>query len=724
MLPRFHWSDITTVGHYLGVLILLTGVAMLVPAIVALAFGETHQLGAYVAGMGLCACAGSALRLLKQRELERRRLLLLVGFGWIAIGIVASIPLYLSGSYVTWFDSLFDAVSSLTSTGVTIARDVDAMSHAQITWHAIMSFLGAQAVITIALYSGFFGEGSRLHLRYEHRDGKRVRARISETWRAVMVVFGSFAAVGTLAVTIVCLALGLDPIDAVMNGFWLATCAVGTSGFVPHSTDLVYYHSTVLQLVLCVLMIVGALSFGVYSFARRMELKQVARNSELRVYMIWIAALVVFVTIIMTREGVFSTLGGLVENGLTLIVSAATTCGMQTVYPEQIGGTISDGVVMWVIIAILFGACAYSTGGGIKTVRILQVLYWIRYSILLRLAPDNALVRIKYEQFGQRDLSARDATLAMTVFIMYLATAALGSMAFIAYGNDALNSVFEAISYLSNCGMTTSITQAGLPIGLKVVALLLMWVGRVEFVALIAAIVGIIMSVHPSSLFSLDHMRDLRTRKNENRGGTAWRKRKGQTPKGGATACVACLLAVAMACFAVAAPSAQADADDLASLQATMQEDEALGNRDAYHSEKIAALLNATPRQDNRAVSIQGEAIGAPLVADAGHKWVNVKSGDAMIGVLMTSAQVDMIQSYCAYERTGDIVAVDGVFHIACASHGGELEIHADQIEVVSLGSSWSTPASISSFVWGLALLAVGAVLTVVRRKMRAGRKN
>lgn len=723
MLPRFHWSDITTVGHYLGVLILLTGVAMLVPAIVALAFGETQQLGAYVAGMGVCGCTGSAFRLLKQRELKRRRLLLLVGFGWIVIGIIASIPLYLSGSYVTWFDALFDAVSSLTSTGVMIARDVDAMSHAQITWHAIMSFLGAQAVITIALYSGFFGEGSRLHLRYEHRDGKRVRARISETWRAVMIVFVLFAAVGTLAVTVVCLTLGLEPVDAVMNGFWLAVCAVSTSGFVPHSADLVYYHSTALQLVLCVLMIAGALSFGVYSFARRMEFKQVARNSELRVYMIWIAALVVFVTIIMTREGVFSTLGGLVQNGLTLIVSAATTCGMQTVYPEQIGGTISDGVVMWMIIAILFGACAYSTGGGIKTVRILQVLYWIRYSILLRLAPDNALVRIKYEQFGERDLSARDATLAMTVFIMYLATAALGSMAFIAYGNDALDSVFEAISYLSNCGMTSSITQDGLPVGLKFVALLLMWVGRVEFIALVAAIVGIVMSIHPSSFLNLDHMRDLRTRKNENRGGTAWRKRKGQVPKGGATACVACLLAVMM-CGAFAVPSAQADVDGVVSMHAAMQEDDILDNRDAYHSEKIGALLGATPRQDNRAVSIQGEAIGAPLVADAGHKWVNIKNGKAMIGVLMTNEQADLIESYCAYERTGDIVTVDGVFHIACASHGGELEVHADQIEVVSHGGGWSSPVSISPFVWGLALLAMGAVLTAVRRKMRAGRKK
>ena len=143
-----------------------------------------------------------------------------------------------------------------------------------------------------------------------------------------------------------------------MNGFWLALTAIGTGGFVPHTSDLVYYHSLPLQFVLSALMIAGAIGFGVYAYARVRRFKHIRRNAELRMYALWIVVLVAFVTWIMTREGLFTSLGGLMQNGLSTVVSAATTCGMQAVYPEQIGGTITDGVVILVNVAILFGACA------------------------------------------------------------------------------------------------------------------------------------------------------------------------------------------------------------------------------------------------------------------------------------------------------------------------------------------------------------------------------
>lgn len=717
MLPRFHWSDITTVGHYLGVLILMTGAAMCVPAVIALVFGEFRQLGAFVAGIGVCLTLGSALRFFKARGLDRRRALLLVGFGWIVIGFVCAVPLLLSGSFDSWFDALFDSVSALTTTGVTLVSDVDAMSYSQVTWRVVMSFAGALTVIIIAMYSGFFGEGSRVFMMAERRDGERTRARISDTCLLVLRVYGSFALVGAVAATLICLFLGLHPVDAIMNGFWLALTAIGTGGFVPHTSDLVYYHSLPLQFVLSALMIAGAIGFGVYAYARVRRFKHIRRNAELRMYALWIVVLVAFVTWIMTREGLFTSLGGLMQNGLSTVVSAATTCGMQAVYPEQIGGTITDGVVILVIVAILFGACAYSSGGGIKFVRILQVLRWIKYSILVRLAPDNARVRIKHEHFGSQSLSSEDAMVAMTVFILYLGTAALGSMAFIAYGNDALNSVFEAISYVTNCGMTTEITQAGLPFGLKVVALLLMWAGRVEFIALIAAIVGIIISIHPENLFSNDRSRELRTLKSKNSGGTAWRRRKRQeSGQRGKTLAVAGLLVLGLACGGIAAPSALAVSGG---AQVPVQDVEALSNPSTYSSVDIRSLLSAGKRQDGRDVSFTGEAVGSPIVADADHVWVNVKGGGAMVGVYMDAELAKKITHYAAYEQTGDMITVSGTYHLACPDHNGELEVHAEQIEINAEGESWTSSVNPAAYAVGFVLIVVGVTLTLVRQSLR-----
>lgn len=717
MLPRFHWSDITTVGHYLGVLILMTGAAMCVPAIVALVFGEFRQLGAFVVGIGVCLTIGAALRFCKVRALDRRRALLLVGFGWIVIGVVCAVPLLLSGSFNSWFDALFDSVSALTTTGVTLVNDVDSMSYSQVTWRVIMSFAGALTVVVIAMYSGFFGEGSRVFIMSERRDGERTRARISETCLSVLRVYGTFALIGAVVATIICLLLGLHPVDAIMNGFWLAMTAVGTGGFVPHTSDLIYYHSLPLQFVLSALMIAGAISFAVYAYARAYRFKRVARNVELRVYALWIVLLVAFVTWIMTREGLFTSLGGLMQNGLSTVVSAATTCGMQTVYPEQIGGVITDGVVILVIVAILFGACAYSSGGGIKFVRILQVLRWIKYSILLRLAPDNARVRIKYEHFGSQTLSSEDAMIAMTVFILYLGTAALGSMAFIAYGNDALNSVFEAVSYVTNCGMTTEITQAGMPLGLKVVALLLMWAGRVEFIALIGAIVGILISLHPENLFSNDRSRDLRTLKSKNFGGTAWRRRKHQgSGHRGKTLIVTGAIVLGLGCFGMGVPTAIATSGG---AQVPAQDVESLSNPSPYASADIRALLSAGQRQDGNDVVFTGEATGSPIIADEGHVWVNMKNSGAMIGVYMSNDLAEQITHYARYEHTGDTITVRGVYHLACVDHNGELEVHADQIEINAVGTSWVNPVYPIVYIVGIVLIVIGLTLTLVRQSMR-----
>ena len=716
MLPRFHWSDITTVGHYLGVLILMTGAAMCVPAVIALVFGEFRQLGAFIAGIGVCLTIGSALRFFRPRGLDRRRALLLVGFGWIVIGIVCAVPLLLSGSFDSWFDALFDSVSALTTTGVTLVHDVDSLSYSQITWRVIMSFAGALTVVVIAMYSGFFGEGSRVFMMAERRDGERTRARISETCLSVLRVYGVFALIGAVVATVICLLLGLHPVDAIMNGFWLAMTAIGTGGFVPHTSDLIYYHSLPLQFVLSVLMIAGAISFGVYAYARARRFGQIRCNAELRVYALWIVILVAFVTWIMTREGLFASLGGLMQNGLITVVSAATTCGMQAVYPEQIGGAITDGVVILVIVAILFGACAYSSGGGIKFVRILQVLRWIKYSILVRLAPDNARVRIKYEHFGSQTLSPEDAKIAMTVFILYLGTAALGSMAFIAYGNDALNSVFEAISYVTNCGMTTEISQAGLPFGLKIVALLLMWAGRVEFIALIGAIVGILISLHPENLFSNDRSRDLRTLKRKNFGGTAWRRRKRQESKQrGKTLVVVGALVIGLGCAGMGVPSAIAASSG---AQVPAQDVESLSNPSPYTSVDICSLLSAGERQDGSDVVFTGEAVGSPIIADADHVWVNVKSAGSMIGVYMSRDLADQITHYARYEHTGDTITVKGVYNYACAEHNGELDVHAEQIEINAVGESWANSVNPAAYVIGIILIVIGITLAVVRQSM------
>ncbi len=696
---------------------------MVVPALVALAFGEARQGVAFVCGMGVCATLGSLLRLLKSYKIDRRRSLLLVGFAWIVIGVIAAVPLFLSGSFSSPFDALFDSVSALTTTGLTLAQDVDSLGYSQITWRVLLTFAGAQAVIVIAMYYGFFGQGAQPFVMEGRKDGERGRQRISESWRMVARVIGAFALFGTLAASIVCFTLGMSVPDAIMNGFWLAFNATSTGGFVPHTSDLVYYHSLALDIVLCISMFAGALSFGIFVYLRRGKYQRVTKNSELRTYMFWIVFLVVFVTFVMTREGIVTSIQGLLVNGMFTVISTATTSGMQTVYPEQIGRTLSDGVVILLCVAAMFGACAYSTGGGIKVIRILQVLRWIGVAILRRLLPSNAHVRMKYDHFGPQTLTSKDATLAMTVFILYLITAAIGSMFFIAHGNDALSSVLEAISCVSNCGISTGVVHPNMAFDLKVVSLLLMWLGRVEFIALIAAIVGIVLSLHPANLFSNRRSKLLREQKSKNSGGTAWRRRKQQKSTTTMGVLVVCALSLAALSVSVI-PAATAAPGDSGGPQVSVQDVPALSDTETYHTVAVEALLTSSSRLDGKDVVFTAEAVGQAIIADDKHVWVNVKSDGAMIGVYMSKELAANIANYGGYARRGDTIEVKGTYHLACTDHNDELEVHADAVTVTQEGAHWDVAWSPAVLAIGILLIFVGAGLYALRMFLLRGRRR
>lgn len=720
MLPRFHWTDISTVGHYLGVLIILTGALMLVPAAVALLFGEMRSCVGFVFGAGLSFLVGSLLRLLRASALDRRRSLLLTGLSWLVIAAFAAVPFYLTGDFDSTADALFDAVSALTTTGATLAGDLDHLGYAHIVWRALLTLVGGMAVVFIALYLGFTGEGGAQVLNKRHTSVGDRSSALSLSWKFVGGCGLFYVAVGTLVAYLIGLSLGLSPVDSAFEGFSLAANALNTSGFVPHSSNVIYYHSLVLEGFLSVYLIIGSINFGIFGCAMRGNGKTIRRNSELRAFAIWLLVLVVLVTVALTRDNVLITLGGLFSNGVFMAVSTATTGGFQTVYPEQVGGVLSDSMLIILSVAALFGTCSQSTGGGIKIIRVLQVLRWIGYSILRKLMPDSARIRIRYEHFGLKTFESHDAMRAMTVFILYLVGAAIGAMAFIAHGNDALQSVFEAVCYVSNTGATAGLTSPDMSIDLKVCAMLLMWLGRLEFIALLAVLVGLALSLSPRNLFGQRlRDRDLSRKKRGNKGGTAWRRRKqqGEKSRRGSRAQVgASLIALALVAsfaWAPAARAAQGSGQDGGAAvgtggAVTAQEVSDLADTSYYRKMSIGGMLAATVRLEGQGVSFKGEAVGAPIVADAEHKWVNVVSNGAMIGVYLANEQADKISHWGGHDTTGDTIRVKGIFHLACADHDGELEVHGATLKVTAQG------AAVEEGGWSRELLFAGAVMAAL----------
>lgn len=131
-------------------------------------------------------------------------------------------------------------------------------------------------------------------------------------------------------------------------------------------------------------------------------------------------------------------------------------------------------------------------------------------------------------------------------------------------------------------------------------------------------------------------------------------------------------------------------------------------------------LIGLERYMDGRRITIQGEAIGEELRAGQDYRWVNLLGESVAVGVYMHEMDAAMIDSYGSYRRTGDIVRVTGILNIACDEHGGDLDVHAEIVEVVEEGQ----PISRELEAWKLLLigagLAVFAAQTLVYRWLRA----
>lgn len=119
MWQRFTIDDLATVAHYLGVLVSFFSVAMALPLVTAVIFGEWEAFFRYLLGIGITLCVGTLLRMVRvdPGRLTHQQALVVTGFAWLVLAIMASIPLFFSGHYYSYLDALFEGVSGLTTTG-------------------------------------------------------------------------------------------------------------------------------------------------------------------------------------------------------------------------------------------------------------------------------------------------------------------------------------------------------------------------------------------------------------------------------------------------------------------------------------------------------------------------------------------------------------------------------------------------------------------------------
>lgn len=499
MWQRFSLYDLRVIGHYLGTLTQLFAALMAVPFITALVFQEWEPAERYLLGIGIALVVGTLLQFLRIEpgRLGRRQALAVTGFAWIVLAFFAAVPLFLSGHYATYMDALFDGVSGLTTTGATVALDIDHFSNADNMFRFMLHLVGGLGLIVVALSLGIFGKRSGSSLYTAEGRSEHVVPNVVQTTQLILRITLVIIFIAAVVLTALCISIGMEPVHAVLQSIWLAISAFTTGGFAPMAESVSYYNSIPIEVFLMLLMILGSISFVVHAEVWKGRLQSFFGDIEIRTMLIWLLVMTVVVAASLSASALFSDLPAIIRRGLFMVVSAFSTTGFQNVTTNQLTTVFSSGAFLALALIAAVGGSAGSTAGGVKLHRVGIIFKSIVSTVKEAVSPSSARVVVSYNHLGRRVLSSDAVKEAMTVFVLFVITYSVGALVGIAHGYEASQAIMESVSMTSNGGIITGIVTPGMSPSLEAFYIFQMWAGRLEFVTLLAVLAEIIASLAP-----------------------------------------------------------------------------------------------------------------------------------------------------------------------------------------------------------------------------------
>ena len=495
MWQRYTLYDFRVVAHYLGDLILLLAAVLVIPFATAVVFHEWDPAVHYLYAIGISLIVGTALCYvcISPGQLNRQQALAVTGFAWIILAVIGAIPLFMSGHYGSYLDALFDAVSGFTSTGASVITDLDHLAYSDNMWRFVMHFVGGLGLVVILLSLGLGGRSSSTMYSREGRS-EHVLPNIVQTTRLIMRISIVMVVVFGVLIACFCYVAGMEPVRAFLHGLWLAITGFMTAGFTPMSSNVYAYHSLPMEISLMVLMLLGGINFGLYAALWKGRTNDLFSDIEVRTIAVWLTLLVSVTALSLAASTLFSEGSAIMRRGLFMVISAASTSGLMTVTENQLVTAFSSGSFLVLALAMSVGLASGSTAGGIKIHRLAIIARSVVVTIKQTASADTAVVISKYYHVGKRVVSDAAVKEAMTIFTLFIAMYAVGTLAAIAYGYEATSAIFDSVAMASNGGLTSGIVSADMPAGLEALYIIMMWAGRLEFVTLFALVMKILVS--------------------------------------------------------------------------------------------------------------------------------------------------------------------------------------------------------------------------------------
>lgn len=372
--------NLKIVTNYIGRILCIEAAFMLPALMIALYKQEASCLYALAGTMLAMIALGIFASRVKtdNKAVYSKEGFVIVALSWIVISVFGACPFFFSGAIPNFLDALFETISGFTTTGASILTDVEAMPMSLLYWRSFTHWLGGMGVLVfmLAIMPAAKGNGSVIRLMRAESPGPEVGKlvpRLHHTARILYIIY-----VAMTALEIILLVCGGMPLfDSIVNSFGTA----GTGGFAIKNASIGAYDSAYLQYVIAIFMAAFGVNFNVYYLVLIRDFKSVFKNGELRLYLgIMLGATA---AIAINTRSMFDSIGEGIRGSFFQVSSIMTTTGFATVdfdkWPE-----FSRCLLL---VLMVIGASAGSTGGGIKVARVQILLKSLRNSIQKYIHP-------------------------------------------------------------------------------------------------------------------------------------------------------------------------------------------------------------------------------------------------------------------------------------------------------------------------------------------------
>ena len=401
-------------GRFLAQILSIEGIFMLPALCISLFCGEAMAVRGFLVTMGIVAGIVFALFMLCRgapSAFYAKEGLVCVGLSWIVLSAVGCLPFYISREIPSYVDSFFEIVSGFTTTGASILTNVEAMSKGILYWRSFSHWLGGMGVLVVLLaFTGGKGQGFTMHLLRAESPGPAVGKLVPKMRKTAAILYIIYVVI-TVVNILFLMAGGMSLFESVCHAFGTA----GTGGFGVKNDSFGSY-SPYLQNVTTVFMILFGVNFSCYYLLLLRQWKSVFSDEELRLYVGIILGSIGLIVLELWGNGYYTTLGETVRHTAFQVSSIITTTGYA---PTDIDRWPSYSKTILMCLMVV-GACAGSTGGGLKVARLLLLMKGLRRNIRQMLNPRKVeVVRNNGSIVEERILANTNAYLAAYVLILF-----------------------------------------------------------------------------------------------------------------------------------------------------------------------------------------------------------------------------------------------------------------------------------------------------------------